>query len=157
MGATGKPVRGANPAAQGHDRSGAPASEENFGLSRSRRSIDERPSVVDLRERVGDWESDRVASGGAKPGLHTVVENKTGFALFTKLSSLGAAETTGALAARLSAAPAKFKDTLTTDNSNENSDGKAIEELTGTNCYAANPHHARERGSNENLNGLIRQ
>ena len=42
------------------------------------RSIDERPSIVDTRERVGDWESDSVVSGGAKPGLNTVVERKIG-------------------------------------------------------------------------------
>ena len=121
------------------------------------RSIDERPAIVDTRERVGDWESDSVVSGGAKPGLNTIVERKLGLVFMTKLSSFSAVETTRALALRFSAVPQHLKHTLTTDNGNENSDWKAIEELTGTACYAAHPYHAWERGSNENLNGLIRQ
>jgi IS30 family transposase len=47
--------------------------------------------------------------------------------------------------------------TLTSDNGCEFHDYQAIEQALGAIHYFATPHHAWERGSNENTNGLIRQ
>ena len=47
--------------------------------------------------------------------------------------------------------------TITADNGTEFHDYPAIERATGTQFYFATPHHAWERGTNENTNGLIRQ
>ena len=51
---------------------------------------------------------------------------------------------------------AKFG-TITADNGTEFHSYKQIEKATGVNFYFATPHHAWERGTNENTNGLIRQ
>ena len=47
--------------------------------------------------------------------------------------------------------------TLTLDNGTEFHGYQAIEKATGAQVYFAAPHHAWERGTNENTNGLIRQ
>ncbi len=47
--------------------------------------------------------------------------------------------------------------TITADNGTEFHRYANIERVTDTRFYFANPHHAWERGTNENTNGLIRQ
>ncbi len=47
--------------------------------------------------------------------------------------------------------------TITADNGTEFHDYARIERQTGTTFYFATPHHAWERGTNENTNGLLRQ
>lgn len=52
--------------------------------------------------------------------------------------------------------PLAFK-TITSDNGTEFHQYQIIENECGTTFYFANPYHSWERGSNENVNGLIRQ
>ena len=47
--------------------------------------------------------------------------------------------------------------TITADNGTEFHVYAAIEQATAARFYFATPHHAWERGTNENTNGLIRQ
>merc|ERR1712000_242334 len=47
------------------------------GKLRNRVDIDERPSIVDCRTRIGDWEGDTVMGKGRKGALLTMVERKT--------------------------------------------------------------------------------
>ena len=47
--------------------------------------------------------------------------------------------------------------TITADNGTEFHGYAALEQTTGTRFYFATPHHAWERGTNENTNGLLRQ
>jgi IS30 family transposase len=50
-----------------------------------------------------------------------------------------------------------FLHTITADNGKEFSDHKSIREALDIDFYFARPYHSWERGSNENLNGFIRQ
>ncbi len=47
--------------------------------------------------------------------------------------------------------------TITVDNGTEFHEYAKLERATGTCFYFATPHHAWERGTNENTNGLVRQ
>ena len=47
--------------------------------------------------------------------------------------------------------------TITADNGTEFHGYAAIERATTARFYFATPHHAWERGTNENTNGLLRQ
>ena len=47
--------------------------------------------------------------------------------------------------------------TITADNGTEFHGYAAIEQATAARFYFATPHHAWERGTNENTNGLVRQ
>ena len=58
---------------------------------------------------------------------------------------------------RTRAALARVALRLTADNGTEFHGYWQIEKLTGVEFYFAKPYHSRERGLNENTNGLIRQ
>lgn len=47
-------------------------------------SIDERPKIVAIRKRIGDWESDSVESVNHRPGVNTLLERKSGLFLVNK-------------------------------------------------------------------------
>ena len=117
-------------------------------------SIDERPSVVDLRSRIGDWEGDTVESRDHAPGVNTLLERKSGIFLVTKVASKTSEATRDAVIGRLSNLPVH---TLTTDNGSENQRWEEIEESLGVDCFFAHPYRSSERGANENANGLLRE
>jgi transposase, IS30 family len=86
----------------------------------------------------------------------SLVERKTGYVLLGKLRQ----RTTTAVnqrARRLIQAQPRPVRTVTVDNGTEFHDYAALERATGTRFYFATPHHAWERGTNENTNGLLRQ
>ena len=86
----------------------------------------------------------------------TLVERATGYALIGKLGSRRAEDLTRRAIALVRRHPEKFK-TITADNGAEFHSYKKIEQATGLKFYFATPHHAWERATNENTNGLIRQ
>lgn len=116
--------------------------------------IDIRPTVVEKRARIGDWESDTVESINHKPGINTLVERKTGLVLITKLNSKTSDSTSTTIIKRLEKLPTY---TVTADNGPENQNWHNIESVLGIQWYFANPYHSWERGTNENTNGLIRE
>lgn len=120
-------------------------------------SIDARPRIVELRRRVGDWESDTVESCDHKPGLNTLLERKTGLFLITRVKDKTARATTEAIEKRMRSLPSKMKHTITFDNGSENSGWQALEERTKLKAFFAHPYHSWERGANENANGLLRE
>jgi IS30 family transposase len=117
-------------------------------------SIEQRPSVVETRSRIGDWEGDTVESRDHAPGVNTLLERKSGLFLVTKVASKTSEATRSVVVERLAGLPAY---TLTTDNGSENQRWEEIEEALGINCFFAHPYCSSERGSNENANGLLRE
>ncbi|MEJ6687612.1 MAG: IS30 family transposase [Paracoccaceae bacterium] len=57
------------------------------GQIKNRVSIDKRPEVVDLRNRVGDWESDAVIGKQGHSVLVTLVGRKTRFTVAIKAAN----------------------------------------------------------------------
>lgn len=119
-------------------------------------SINERPSIINERKRIGDWESDTVESRDHKPGINTLVERIMGMVFITKLNGRDSQATVKAVGSRMLELPMNLKQSLTMDNGPENSNWPELEKRTGMKCYYANAYHSWERGSNENANGLIR-
>lgn len=118
--------------------------------------IEERPSVVDERSRVGDWEIDTVIGAKQQGVLVTIVERVTRFTLAAFSPSKTAEDVTATTAMLL----APYRDvlkTITADNGREFAWHDQITELLGAPVYFARPYHSWERGLNENTNGLIRQ
>jgi transposase, IS30 family len=129
---------------------------DSRGRLAGKRLISERPAGVDARREVGHWEADTVAGSGARDCVLTLVERKSGLVLVGKLSDR-TAEGLSRRAVSLMRRHAGRFETVTADNGTEFHDYRRVEGLTGAAFYFARPYHSWERGSNENVNGLLRQ
>lgn len=116
-------------------------------------SIEQRPSVVDRKSRIGDWETDTVESCKGKAGVNTLLERKSGLYFVTKLTGSTSIATKQAITSRLSCMPIH---TITLDNGSENACWRELEKELSVKTYFCHPYCSGERGSNENTNGLLR-
>jgi len=122
----------------------------------NRTSIDERPSVVANKERVGDWEVDTIIGKNHKGALVTAVERKFKFCCIAHVPRKEAELVAQALIGMLM--PYKnLVHTITGDNGKEFSEHQKIAKTLNAQFYFAHPYCSWERGLNENTNGLIRQ
>lgn len=118
--------------------------------------IEQRPPSVERRCRFGHWEGDSLVSRKSPVALNSLVERKSRLLLLTKLERKTAEATCQAVTSRLNALPPKARKTLTLDNGTENAKHETITATTGIKCFFAHPYASWERGTNENVNGLIR-
>jgi IS30 family transposase len=131
-------------------------SVDSRGVLRGKRHISERPKEVARRRQIGHWEADTVMGADLRHCLLTMVERATGFTVIEKLSARNKEQATAALLRAMAKHKARIK-TITFDNGTEFHDYKVLEQQFLIKCYFATPYHSWERGSNENLNGLVRQ
>lgn len=130
--------------------------KERRGRIPNRVSIEERPSVVDKKSRIGDWEGDTIIGNGHRGVVATHVERKTQFTI------LSASKTKQAKSVRecIELALAPHLDricSITYDNGLEFAEHETIAKTLDAKIYFAHPYSSWERGLNENTNGLIRQ
>jgi len=52
---------------------------------KDKRSIDERPSVLEERSRIGDWEVDTIVGPANRGAILTIADRKSGFLFLRKL------------------------------------------------------------------------
>jgi len=119
-------------------------------------SIDERPPIVERRERIGDWEADTVLSKGRNCALLTCNERKLKYVLIKKVDNCKAETIHTATMLLLNV----YKDriyTITIDNGKEFWDAEITQICLGVQYYKAHAYHSRERWSNEHTNGMIRK
>jgi IS30 family transposase len=130
-------------------------SYDSRGRLAGKRHISERPALVETRSQPGHWEIDTVM-GAKSDCVVTLVERKTGYLLVGKLPARTQEHAIKALTALIRRHPGRFE-TITFDNGTEFHCYRQIEAATGVRFYFATPHHAWERGTSENTNGLLRQ
>jgi IS30 family transposase len=118
--------------------------------------IELRPFSVESRSQFGHWEGDSLVSRKSLTALNSLVERKSRLLFLTKIERKTAEATRNAVVNRLKVLPAKARRTLTLDNGSENTKHQDITASIGTNCFFATPYASWERGTNENLNGLVR-
>jgi transposase, IS30 family len=131
-------------------------SVDSRGVLKGKRHISERPKAVEARREIGHWEVDTVIGADLRHCLLTMVERATGFSVIKKLTARNKEQATTALLRALAGHKGRIK-TMTFDNGTEFHDYKLLEQQFRVKCYFATPYHSWERGSNENLNGLVRQ
>lgn len=120
-------------------------------------SIEDRPEEADKRKKIGHWEDDTMLSRKSSARLKTINERVSGLVFIKKIKNGSVEESNRAVLSRLSAIPSVYRQTLTRDRGTENFGYKEIEDVLEVSCYFAHPYCSQERGSNENLNGLIRR
>jgi IS30 family transposase len=131
-------------------------SPERRGKLPNRVSIEERPEVVNQRERLGDWEVDTVVGKNQQGALVSLVERKSRYTLLGLVRRRQADLVKQAVIAMLIPLADRVL-SITSDNGKEFAEHVQIAKALDTAFYFSHPYSAWERGTNENTNGLIRQ
>lgn len=136
--------------------------------------ISKRPAEVEDRKTAGHWEGDLII-GLQRSAMATLVERTTRYAMLVHLprqegygtvartkngpalAGYGALSTKDALTKALTSLPPELRRSLTWDRGKELSAHALFTEETGVPVYFADAKSPWQRGSNEHLNGLLRQ
>jgi transposase, IS30 family len=127
---------------------------DSRGVLRGKRNISERPKAANERSELGHCEADLVRGFRAQGWVLTLIDRNARLVRIRKLRGKSVAEVNRKLIPILRDLGVK---TVTVDNGCEFHGYKDVETATGALFYFANPHRSWERGSVENMNGLIRQ
>jgi len=118
--------------------------------------IKHRPTIVKARERFGDLEVDLIIGKNHKGAILTINDRASGVLKMCKVPSKEAEVVSKAMCILLEEW-SPYISTITSDNGREFADHISVTEQLNVPFFFATPYHSWERGSNENINGLVRQ
>ena len=133
--------------------------KETRGKFNLGKSIRKRDKSVYKRQEFGHWEADTVVSGRGKTKacFATLAERKTRYYTAIKMPNRQADTMAKAIIAALSELPDEAVKSITCDRGTEFANRKVIEQQLNCTVYFADPYCAWQKGTNENLNGLLRE
>ncbi len=134
-----------------------PKSNQKNNRIPNRISIDQRPKEINDRSEFGHWESDAVVSQQSKVALAVLIERVSKLVKIKKIKRNKANMFSKAIIRRMKDLPACARRSITYDNGSENTQHELINDQLNTDSYFCNPYHSWEKGSVENVNGLIRR
>lgn len=120
------------------------------------RSIHDRESIAEQRGRLGDFEGDTVYGSVGKGYLITAIDRQSRLTVAAIARDKTVVSTNAAFVAALSKDKRIRPVTLTLDNGTEFLGFKDLEQTLDITVYFADAHAPWQRGSNENVNGLLR-
>jgi IS30 family transposase len=120
------------------------------------RYLDERPAEVEGRQVPGHWEGDLVIGKGGKSAVATLVERVSRFVVLVPLTGRDSLTVGDAVIAAAGTLPPQIARSLTWDCGAEMAQHARIT-AAGLPVYFARPHSPWQRGSNENLNRILRE
>ena len=129
----------------------------NRGRIPNQRMIATRPVEVETRKTVGHWEGDLINGVRTTGNLVTLAERSTRFTLVGRTDSKDAEEVMREICCLFKTLPQRARLSLTLDNGKEFARHEEISREVALDVFFANPYHSWERGTNENMNGLIRR
>jgi len=128
------------------------------GMIPNRRGIEERPEVVNVKGRSGDWESDLVVSGTEGQGaVATFAERTCMYFRAILVEDRSADEMVRATSDALRDIPEAFRLTMTHDNGKEIAKHEEITKNLKMSVYCARPYRSCDRGLNEFMNRELRR
>jgi len=119
-------------------------------------SIRERPAEVEDRAVPGHWEGDLVC-GSNNSQIATLVERHSRYCMLVRTDSKDTETVVNALIKQAHKLPRELYKSLTWDRGKEMADHKRFSLATDVKVYFCDPQSPWQRGSNEQLNGLLRQ
>ena len=134
-----------------------PKSNKKNSRIPNRTSIDKRPEEINNRSEFGHWESDAIVSKQSKAALAVSIERISKLVKIKKIKQNKADMFSRAVIRRMKGLPACARRSITYDNGSENTQHELINDQLNTDSYFCNPYHSWEKGSVENVNGLIRR
>ncbi len=131
--------------------------KENHATIHPEHTIHERSSIIEERQRLGDWEGDTICSSKGTFCLVTQVDRKSRLLA----AAISPNHTKEAVRKAINRAFELLEvqmpiHSITLDNGSEFADFKGIESDLETTVYFADPHSPWQRGTNENTNGILR-
>jgi transposase, IS30 family len=127
------------------------------GVIPNRVFIDQRPTEVNHKTRIGDWEGDTIEGSGKKGYVATFTDRKTKFLIANKLKHKTAEELVRSAKRAFNKVPRTHLKTITLDNGREFARHQELSKVLNVDVFFAHPYHSWERGLNEHTNGLLRQ
>ena len=119
-------------------------------------SIRQRPAAVEDRAVPGHWEGD-LLSGPNNSYIATLVERHTRYVMLARVAGKDTQTVVSALIKQAKKLPRELYKSLTWDRGKELTDHRRFTLATNIDVYFCDPQSLRQRGSNENTNGLLRQ
>lgn len=120
-------------------------------------SIHVRPPEIEDRLMPGHWEGDLIKDKDNGSSVGTLVERMSGYMILVKMNDATATSAVQGFRAALNGMPLAVRKSMTYDQGREMAKHAQITQNTGVAIYFCDPHSPWQRGSNENINGLIRQ
>jgi IS30 family transposase len=133
------------------------SSKDLRGRIRNRTPISERPDEANERTECGHWECDTMEGRGKSGYLVTMTDRRSRLASVRVVRNKSAPQVRKAITQGLKSVKGPPVRTITTDNGKEFADHETLARSLHAKTYFANPYSSWERGSNENMNGLLRQ
>jgi len=119
-------------------------------------SIRERPASAQDRAVPGHWEGD-LLFGSRNSQIATLVERQTRYVMLVKVAGKDTETVIDALIKHAHKLPQELYKSLTWDRGKEMADHQRFTLATDIRIYFCDPQNPWQRGSNENMNGLLRQ
>ena len=123
-------------------------------------SIHVRPPEIEDRQFPGHWEGDLIKGAGNASAVGTLVERTSRLVMLIKLphpNPASAANVLQAFTDKLLSIAVPMRQSMTYDQGRAMVRHKELAKAAGIAVYLCDPHSPWQRGSNENMNGLVRQ
>jgi IS30 family transposase len=119
--------------------------------------LSERPAEADSREVPGHWEGDFIKGARNASAIGTAVERTSRFVLLTQMNGCSATHALEGFTRRFNGVIPELRKSFTYDRGSEMARHLELTAATGMPVYFCEPYSPWQRGSNENMNGLVRQ